>query len=641
MDILVLQERVKTTLMLGEGHFREFKSALMGPPSSKSPRPWRDIAKDVAETLTAFANADGGTLLVGIEDDGSVSGVETHSETNIAEIKKAPVTRIHQDTPLSSVDIHQISIGDHSVLYFSVQKSIKYVHLTSDGRCLQRRDLESVPVPPEIIQFERQEQFSRDYDRHFTDGASAADLNLEQVRVVAEQISRGMTAEKALQFLGLAEYGSNGLRLRNAALLLFAKKPERWHPRLQVRLMKVNGTALGVGEQYNVIDDQIIQGNIITLIENGWESIRPHLVQTRLTTTAQFQSTVMYPELACREALVNAIAHRDYADQGRGIEIYVYPDRLEVKNPGELLTTMTVDNLVQLQGAHQSRNALIARVLREVGYMRELGEGVRRMFELMKQNELMAPEFHSGAGAFSVELKHAAIYSQQEKIWLDQFASLELDREQKAVIVLGRTGELIAHQYIVERLGIVDTEHYRKIVASLQGLGILKTEVSKTRATALAHRARIPVREIPRFRVVPPSEGGMRRKSVLLDKVEHQDVAVEKRLDSASGRFSTRIHAIKNDEFTQDINRLCILNLPNDISEDDLRNYFQAFGEVTYVNIPHKARKGIGYAFIEYSQNEIAASLLSNPPQALLMGRVPVVQRAKPRISTGYGRNAR
>ena len=327
-----------------------------------------------------------------------------------------------------------------------MQKSTSQVHLTSEGRCVQRRDLETVPIPPEEILLDRRERESREYDREYVDGATAVDLNHNLVKMVAEQISPGMSVEKCLQYLDLAEYIGPGLRLRRAALLLFAIDPQRWHPRLQLRIIKIGGTELRTGAQYNAKSDQTVTGNILELVEKGWEALRPQLVQTRLGKDARFGSTIMYPELACREALVNAIAHRDYSEEGRGIEIYVFDDRMEVRNPGKLLSSIKIDDLVRLEGVHQSRNAIIARVLREFGYMRELGEGMRRMFELMKLSELTPPALSSDSDSFSVTLRHSTIYNSSQQLWLDQFDYLGLNREQKAIVVLGIGGNMLLHR---------------------------------------------------------------------------------------------------------------------------------------------------------------------------------------------------
>lgn len=74
-DILMLEERVKNTIALGESHFREFKSALSGPLDAKKPGSPKELCKYIGEALVAFANADGGELLIGVEDDGTITGI--------------------------------------------------------------------------------------------------------------------------------------------------------------------------------------------------------------------------------------------------------------------------------------------------------------------------------------------------------------------------------------------------------------------------------------------------------------------------------------------------------------------------------------------------------------------------------------
>jgi ATP-dependent DNA helicase RecG len=332
-------------------------------------------------------------------------------------ILDAPARHIHQDTQLISVSKAQAKIDGKTILYFSIPKSTSAIHLTSDGKCLQRKDLESVPVAPRRIELDRREARSREYDREYVDGASLADLDIKVIQAIADQISRGMSPEKCLQFLGLAEFvPPAGLRLRRAAVLLFGLKADAFHPRLQVRILRVNGNELGTGAKYNVSSDVIVRENIVTLLEAAWEKLRAHLVQTKLAGSARFEVTYMYPELACREALVNAIAHRDYSDEGRGIELYVYDDRIELNNPGGLLSPMTVDELQSMKGAHQSRNSYLARTLREVGYMRELGEGMRRIFELIKSNELAPPQIQSDGEIRACSIPSSDVFAGRDPV---------------------------------------------------------------------------------------------------------------------------------------------------------------------------------------------------------------------------------
>lgn len=610
-DFINLEERARIAISLGESHFREFKSVLHGLPDKKTLREPKSVCRDIGEALVAFANADGGELLIGVEDNGDITGVDIASPAQLELFQKSSISQVHSKTPLPSVKFASVLIDEHKVLYFSVQKSTSYVHLTSDGRCVQRRDLETVPIPPEEIIFHRKERDSMTYDRKFIDNATANDLDPNLVRTVADQLSPGMTVEKCLQYLDLAEYVGPGMRLRRGALLLFAKEPNYWHPRLQIRIIKVAGTELGSGAGYNAESDQTVTGNLLQLIEKGWDSLRPQLVQTRLGKGARFESTIMYPELACREALVNAIAHRDFSEEGRGIEIFVYDDRMEVRNPGSLLSSVTIDDLLKLEGVHQSRNALIARVLRELGYMRELGEGMRRMFELMRVNELTPPELNSAGGSFVVTLRHNTIYNQQQILWLQQFENFNLDREQKAIIVLGIGGALIAPQDIIDNLGVVDIEHYRQLIQSLKDIGILKSEISKDAAKRQSRNKRISVRKVPRFRIaIPP----ITKPVVPLTSQQ-------------PSKKDTESIDIPNPQ-----NRLWVGNLTYEVNEHTLISFLSKYGEVEELFVPRIAfGKSKGYGFVEFGNVNNVDEIIQNLNGELFEGRKLLVRRALPR----------
>lgn len=506
MSLIGIEERALTAVTLGESHFREFKSALQGPPDKKEKRPTKDISTNIAQTLVAFANADGGELLIGVEDNGEITGIDVFNDTEINTLLDAPRVRVHTDTPLNSVRKKLITIGDKRVIYFSVEKSTEVIHITSDGRCLQRKDLESVPVPHENIKFDRQDKLSREYDRQFIDAAKVDDLDIDLIRTVSDVILKGMSPEKCLQYLNLAEFGTSKLNLRRASLLLFSKEYIRWHPRLQVRIIRVDGTELLTGKSYNVVMDEAIGGNILNLVDKSWEALRPHLVQTKIDKSARFEQKTIYPELACREALLNAIAHRDYSQEGKGVEVYIFNDRLEFKSPGALLSTIRIKDIINQTGAHQSRNTYIARVLRELGYMRELGEGMRRIYQLMQENELTPPELRGSQDSFSITLFNKPIYSNKEAFFLEQFDRFNLDKDMKAVILLGMDEAVFSAQNIWDAVGIVDTEHYRILVEKLLRLKILENKVDRELAKKICRKEKIPFKKYPRYSISFPGK---------------------------------------------------------------------------------------------------------------------------------------
>lgn len=606
MELLNLRERVDIATQIGESHFREFKSAFQGPSGAKTPRDIKEVCSDISKTLVAFANADGGELFVGVEDDGTITGLQ-YGEDLLTVLLAAPKTYVLKSTPLPTTKATIITYDDKKVIYFSVPKGSTYVHVTSDGKCLKRKDLESIPISPDSIQIEREEIISREYDRSFVDNANITDLDTKVLNAVATEFSKTISAEKYLQHLDLAEFDGEKLRLRKAALLLFASNPTHWHPRLQVRIIKVKGIELGTGKNYNVIHDESINGNIISLIENAWERLRPYLTETKMSSDAIFKTQIIYPDLACKEALINAIAHRDYSIEGRGIEVYVFDDRLEIKSPGMLLSSIKISDIEKKLGVHQSRNTHIARVLKDIGYMRELGEGFRRIFELMETHELKHPELLSENKSFTVAFNQKLIYSDEEKIWLENFQNVNLSREERAIVRLGHKGSLLSPKQIWDSVGIVDTDVYRSYIESLREKGILASEVSKNQAILIAKKQNKDKKMIPRFRIIVPGNpinviNNVSDESPLIDDSEYCKL------------------------FLEGIHYEC--------TEADLRKALDKFGYIESVRIPKNSytKKSKGFAFVEFSKKEEADIVLNTTEPIVIKGRKIRIKKFAPQL---------
>lgn len=608
MELLRLKERIEIAIEMGESHFREFKSGLQGPAENKVPRPVKEICQDISKTLVAFANADGGELLIGVEDDGSITGLP-HDDDLLKVLFAAPKTYVLQTTPLPTTKASIVDYNGKKVIYFSIPKGSEHVYITSDGKCLKRKDLESIPVSPESIQFEREEISSREYDRLFVDDADVTDLDTELLNHVAKEFSRTITAEKYLQHLDLAEFDGNKLRLRKAALLLFAKNPIKWHPRLQVRVLKLKGNELRTGKDYNVINDEDVSGNILTLIENAWELLRPYLTETKMSSDAIFKTQILYPDLACKEALINAIAHRDYSIEGRGIEVFVYDDRLEIKSPGMLLNSIKISDINKRIGVHQSRNTHIARILKEIGYMRELGEGFRRIFELMESYDLTPPQLLSADKSFLVSFSQKLIYTKEEKIWLENFETIELSKEEKTIVRLGANGDLLSPKLIWDTVGIVDTDDYRQLIESLRNKGLLTSEVSKPQAIAIATKSKKDKKSIARFRITIPTQ--KEKKDFVETAIKHQAAVKNKPIDES------------------DYSTLFIENLPYDCTEEEIEKLFSKFGEVETIRIPKSEYSGKckGFGFIEFEKLDSAKQALKERLTLYIKGRKIIVKK--------------
>lgn len=501
-DILLLADRVRNTLILGESHFREFKSALEGRPDNKKPRLVKSICADIAEALVSFANADGGAILIGVEDDGTITGIP-HSDDEIQTMLNSIHTHIYKDQQLPLNNANKLILDGKIILYFSVNKGTTMIYQLPDGRCVRRKDKSTIPASVDQIQFERQEIKSREYDSQFVDGATATDLDVRLLQGIADQYIKGLSIERYLQQIGLAEYAQSSLRLKRAALLLFATDIDRWHPRCQVRFLKVKGNILEAGEKYNVLSDDTVKGNIFELVIKSWEHLRSYLAyKTEFGNNSQFEQKYIYPEDAVREAILNAIAHRDYSI-ANAIEIYIFNDRMEIKSPGALISTLTVKNLYELEGSHESRNSLIAKVLRENKLMRELGEGMKRIFNLMQQQELEKPELYSNGLWFRVTLSNKTIFSTKQLEWLQQFDKFNLSKNQKQIVLLGLGDKEISSNDIFKALNIsnTETEKFTQEVTLLRTQGILIELMTSQQAYNLAKKQKINKKDIPRYKV--------------------------------------------------------------------------------------------------------------------------------------------
>jgi len=531
------------------------------------------MCREIAEQLVAFANADGGDLLIGVEDDGAITGVP-HSDEAVDALLKAPQSHVYVGHVLPLSFAAKVQIDGKAVLFFSVHKGSERIYQLSDGRCLRRKDKETVPISFDDIVFERQEVRSREFERQFVDGANVNDLDLDEVQIAANSLVRGLSVERYLQQVGLSEYSPGGLRLRMAALLLFAKDVKRWHPRCQIRILRVLGTTVGAGDNYNVKEDLTEQGNIFRLLDRGWDLLRTtFLVQrTHFSEGARFEPKFVYPEEASREAFINAIAHRDYSLQS-GIDIFVFDDRMEVKSPGALLSTLTIPDLQGLRGAHESRNPLITRVLRAHRYMRELGEGVRRIFQAMQQADLEKPEFVSDGNAFSVVFSNKSVFNPREEEWLSLFEGFNLSRLQKRIVVAGIDGKELSPRDVYRAMNTKDRDTYDFEVTGLRKSGILLEIRSNPAATQFAKQRRITKDAVPRFRITERPTGA--------------DTSV---IDLAP-RFT------QGRELFPEETGIFVGNLGAAVHEDDLRSMFERFGKVRKIITGRDKRVGSDHMY--------------------------------------------
>ncbi|MGV3722666.1 MAG: ATP-binding protein [Actinomycetota bacterium] len=421
-------------LQWNESQTFERKSCYDKRPGPVTLLPPEAVSREIAATLCAMANADGGVLLVGQENrrdgaedgPGKVTGVD-YKEKSLALLRDVP--RRLLAPPLEDVEVKEEWEADKRLLTFQVRSAAIPCRLT-DGRSLLRVGTHNVPYSEQAITLLKQSQSP--YERRAVAGATLADLDSEALKWFAERI--GWTGDRAEMLRGyhLLQHG----QLNHAALLLFARDPRQWHDHPDVTVVRYAGRERGLGERYRSDPPRRLERPLVRLVEEVYGGLRDQLRRRVELHDLFFQEQLEYPSLAWQEAVVNAIAHRDYLLTGAGIEIWLFDDRLEVRSPGAPPPPITLEELRSGQGAHYSRNPLIVRVPTDSGYMREQGEGIPRMFEAMEAADLQPPELTIENVRFVVTLRNTPIYNPETARWLRQFAELELTRDQKRLLAM-------------------------------------------------------------------------------------------------------------------------------------------------------------------------------------------------------------
>jgi len=476
-----------------EGQFFERKSCYDRSGKRPKRRPAREVAHDVAEPLAAMANSDGGTLVLGIEDDGTPTGVD-YPPDRLDVILQAP-QRLAK--PPLKVHHRWVVLGAVQVLVFEVDWSPE-VHQLTDGRYLLRVGDKNLPFPASDIASIKEGKRRRVTESRLITDACLQDLDPTLLDQLRQKTGLALSSEELLEHYRLAEARNGRLVLSLAALLLFAKDPIRWHPACYVDFVKWEGTERRFGAELNVVKRARVEAPLPKLIEQTFATIWPHIRERQQLVDLFFEERFEYPTFAWQEAIINAVAHRDYALEGTPIEIWIFDDRLEVRSPGELVEPVTLERLARRERVHASRNPRIVRVLTDLGYMRELGEGVPRMFEVMEREGLKPPEFHMEAGAiFAVILRNTPVYPPETLRWLKQFDGYDLSPNQRRLLAYAHAhgGQFTSRSY--QKLVGVHLYTASRDIKDLIRKGIVHLTKKGGRIYKILPRREVSTRKIP------------------------------------------------------------------------------------------------------------------------------------------------
>ena len=207
---------------------------------------------------------------------------------------------------------------------------------------------------------------------------------------------------------------------------MFSNDPEKYITSASVRYIRYEGTEALTGVSHNVIKDERFETNIPRLIDDIKAFLKASFKDYYFLDmeSGKFKKVPEYPEEAWLEGIVNALCHRSYNVQGNAIYIKHFDDRLEISNSGPLPAQVTIENIKTERFA---RNPRVARVLEDLGYVRQLNEGVSRIYESMEKSMLSIPEYSEKHGNVYLVLRnkisghsktiHDSVMEKIEKDW--------------------------------------------------------------------------------------------------------------------------------------------------------------------------------------------------------------------------------
>ena len=407
----------------------EVKSAHAGTP------------KRLYESLSAFANrVDGGVVLFGLDEshDFKVVGVGNahrlqeeigHLATNEMEPALRPEFTVEgvDGQTVVAVEIDEIATTQKPCHYkpAGLQKG-SYIRVGNTNR--QMTDYEifgyvSARAQPTFDEEPIAEARIEDLDQQKLEDYLA---QLRRARPKAKFLSG--PSERVLAHLRIIRDVEGTFRPTLAGLLTFGKHPQEFLPQLVITFLQYYGTTdtekTPRGERF--LDNRKFEGSVPEIVTDAVNHVLASIRKSSLIEGLFRRDIPEYPEEAIREAVLNAVAHRDYSPYVRGsyIQIRLFADRLEVQSPGGLYGNVTEENLEE---ESSTRNSVLMRLMEDLHLVENRGSGIRAMLEAMRRANLEPPRFEDKRSSFWVTFKNHTLMSPEAITWLNQFAKLPLE----------------------------------------------------------------------------------------------------------------------------------------------------------------------------------------------------------------------
>ncbi|MYJ80700.1 MAG: hypothetical protein F4046_02615 [Acidimicrobiaceae bacterium] len=409
----------------------------------------RGVPEDILKTIPAMAMTDGGLIVHGVSPDLTITGCPLSQNT------LDRIMRFANECDVE-VRVRSVLVGESEITVTEVPEIRGRVVTTPDGRLLRRVGGDSQPLRGDAFaRFVRQRE-DRSGEDEPVGGFRLADVDLSVLNGVLEADERPSVEQegtlRALVDLGVALPGAHpsDASVLRAAAVLFVDDPGKYVRGASVQLVRREGVGPGPGPTSARTE---CSGPLSRIVDDCLRFISRHTKQYAVVRGVKRETLPEYPESVLREAILNALAHRDYGLVGTTVDVTVWDDRIEVRSPGSLPGHITTANMRE---EHYSRNRRIMRVLKMAGLVEEYGEGVDRMYREMEARLMEPPIFFSSESSVTVTLRNRFLVDVEDQVWLSLLGQYPMTVGERRALVVARRERFVTPRRLRQVLGDSD-----------------------------------------------------------------------------------------------------------------------------------------------------------------------------------------
>lgn len=324
-------------------------------------------SKELAEEIVAFANAEGGEIWLGVEDDRSISGISRSYEEDVMNICRTAIF------PPLRPDYVQVLVENKTVARVTVPKGVDRPYATGRNRYLIRvGSTKRVASREELLRlFQAAGLFHYDLVPLSLVSTAHLDFSALEDYFSRYQISfAGESEDEKRRLLAASDITNVAGNPTVGGALIFGIAPEKYLPQAGIHFAHFTGEVLGA----DLLDKKYFGGSLPRQVDNALAAVKANLaIESTISGLLRVEKP-NYPDKVFRELLVNAVVHRNYSITGSQIRLLLFRDRLECVSPGRLPNTVSVEKLAV--GTSFARNPLLVRFMENFGYMDKLGRGL-------------------------------------------------------------------------------------------------------------------------------------------------------------------------------------------------------------------------------------------------------------------------